>query len=154
MVTSEMRSPPAAGSSTNGDKLSEKIHHLRTEVSPHLADLWGNALEAASAQFSIWGMKAGRAVTAAAIGMMLGIAALALLVYGFVLLDSCIAYALENPERPWLSPLIRGAVYFGLPALGLIMAWHKGVGYGTAEKEQAQRKEDQKSMNRMEGARV
>jgi len=97
-----------------GDAFSDSLKQLRI---------------AADAQVNIWTMKVSRAIFVTALGIpMLG-AFLALMVFGFVLLNQAFALSLETTDMPpWYSPLIRGAIYFGIPAIALAIVWWNSAG--------------------------
>jgi len=136
MVTTEIH----AAKTVHGETLSKRMTHLKSELTPQLANVWDSALEAASAQMAIWAMKAGRLAITLCLGSVALLGALALFVYGFILLDKCLDYALAYPDMPWLSPLVRGGVYFGIPATAMLYAWHTGVGYGQVDREETEKK--------------
>jgi hypothetical protein len=116
--------------------ISSRISDARSELRPQLKDAWSGAMQAAEAQTAIWGMKAGRAAVMGVFGLAaLGILT-ALMVCGFVLLDDAIDYALTRPDMPWLSPVVRGGVYFLIPLIAFVTVWHMAVGWGSAENEE------------------
>jgi hypothetical protein len=79
---------------------------------------------AADAQIKIWELKILRMIVIGAVLLPLFLAAVALLVYGFVLLDRSVAYALSDPQYPiWLSSAARGALYMGIPLIAVIKVW-------------------------------
>jgi len=135
MIETEMRprvipieKPPVAAPEISTGPLGEEV-----------TAVWRNALEAADAQAGIVTLKTTRMVALAFFGLLGSLAMAALLVYGFALLDWCFARALSQPGMPdWLAPLVRGALYFGLPMIGLLVAWHKMVGYGKSESKTVQ----------------
>lgn len=110
----------------------------KTELTADAALIWQSMLDVAGAQLEIWGLKIGKASTLACLGMTAMAALLGLGVYGFILLDRAFGIGLANTDMPaWFSPLVRGALYFGLPLGLLALGWHTMVGYGTAEKDHA-----------------
>jgi hypothetical protein len=99
-----------------------------------LSESWDHLRIATDAQINIWSMKVSRAVFMAILAVpALGVF-LALMIYGFILLNQAFALALEAADMPpWYSPLVRGAIYFGVPAVGLAIVWWNSAG-GTAHK--------------------
>jgi hypothetical protein len=105
-------------------------------LSGGVKELVDSARELGAAQWAIWSLKATRIAVAAGIGLVSMVLLVLLMAYGFTLLDAALDWQLSQLGiAPWFSPLVRGAVYFGVPLLGLVVAWHTLVGYGTAEKE-------------------
>ncbi len=99
-------------------------------------ELVGSLREAADAQAAIWSLKGARLAALIGFGLVGAVLLLALTMYGFSLLDGVLDYALSTLDMPgWYSPLVRGAVYFGLPVIGMAICWHVMVGYGTPEED-------------------
>ena len=111
--------------------IGERYEKVKTELAPRWSEFWTSAIDAAGAECTIVALKAARAMVAGALGVMALIALLALGVYGFVLLDSCFDFSLHAEGMPvWLSPLVRGVLYFGLMAgvFGGVWAYLFGTG--------------------------
>lgn len=101
---------------------TSRIENVKRELAPRWAEFWEGAVEAAGAEMSIVAMKAARVAVTAVAGMAACVAVFALFIYGFVLLDRCLDYALSGPGWPaWFSPLLRGGVYFGIPLIGFLV---------------------------------
>ena len=113
------------------------LEAVKAEVGGHLSEAWSGALEVADAQVSIWSLKAVRLAMLACLGSAALSVLLALGIYGFILLDWSLSYALETYGIPWLSPVVRGGVYFLLPATLVLMVWHTTVGYGTTDEKES-----------------
>jgi len=97
--------------------IGERYEKVKNELAPRWSEFWSSAIEAAGAECNIVALKAARAMVAGALGVMALLGLLALGVYGFTLLDACFDFALRGPGMPiWLSPLVRGLLYFGLMA--------------------------------------
>ena len=127
---------PGITTAADHKSISSRISEARSELRPQLQDAWSGAMQVADAQMTIWGMKAGRAAVMGAFGLMaLGIL-IALMISGFVLLDDALDYALTRPDMPWLSPVVRGGVYFLIPLIAFLVVWHMAVGWGRAEEEE------------------
>jgi hypothetical protein len=115
--------------------LNERVSSLKSELRPVVNEITSGASEYMDAQLTIWGMKAGRFAVMGVFGLV-GLAAMsALAVYGFILLNALVDWALQQTGIPWLSPLVRGALYFGVPMAILFMVWHTSVGYGSSDKK-------------------
>jgi hypothetical protein len=98
-----------------------------------------SAKELADAQVGIWSMKATRMAVMAGFGVLGLILTVALVMYGFTLLDAALATALATLDMPlWFSPLVRGAVYFGLPLIAMLLCWHTMVGFGNPADAEAE----------------
>src|SRR5579862_4574761 len=68
---------------------------LRT-IAEQLSEAWSNIAIVADAQINIWTMKFVRVIVLAALALPMLVAAVALIVYGFILLDGAFAYALVS----------------------------------------------------------
>ena len=111
--------------------VSARIEHLKNELTPRWNEFWTSAIDAAGAEMSVVALKAARALIVGALGVVSMMALLALGIYGFTLLDACFDFALQGPGLPvWLSPLVRGLLYFGLMAgvFGCIWGFLFGAG--------------------------
>jgi hypothetical protein len=114
------------------EKMGERIENLKNELAPRWSEFWTSSIDAAGAECSIVALKAARTMVAAALGILALLGLIALGVYGFILLDACFDYALHGPNIPiWVSPLVRGVLYFGLMAGAFGMTW--GYLFGTGE---------------------
>jgi hypothetical protein len=122
-------------------------------IAAHLSEAWSNMAVVADAQINIWTMKVVLALVLGALALPLLAACVALLVYGFILLDGAFAYALSVNLPPWASPLIRGGIYFGIPMIALGFAVYSLVGTSdandTAEAQEAQQKTEEASHARL-----
>jgi hypothetical protein len=99
-----------------------------------VADVADAAKEVAAAQMDIWSLKGQRLGAIIGFGIVGMVLTIALVIYGFGLLDRALALALAGTTLPnWASPLIRGALYFGVPVAGMVACWHSLVGWGSAE---------------------
>lgn len=127
-----MISTPASRTKTIPGKTPSHLPEVKPTLN-HAGETLSDSLQqlriAADAQINIWTMKIGRTIFVAVLAIpMLG-AFLALMVYGFVLLNQAFALALEVSDMPpWYSPLIRGAIYFGIPAIALAFIWWNTAG--------------------------
>lgn len=102
-------------------------------VTDHAADAWSNMAVVVDSQINIWTMKLTRMLLLVALAIPLFTALIALMVYGFVLLNQAFAIYLEWPDYPhWFSPLVRGAIYFGIPFIGALVTWFTMIGLGTS----------------------
>jgi hypothetical protein len=87
--------------------------------------------ELVEAQAGIWSMKTVRIAAMAGFGIVGLILTVALVMYGFTLLDAALAMGLARLDMPaWFSPLVRGALYFGVPVIAMLICWHTMVGFG------------------------
>lgn len=112
-------------------------------ITQGLSSVTDSVFEMASAQCEIWSMKSMRLAALAAFGVVGGILMIALVMYGFTLLDASLALGLANTTLPaWASPLIRGGIYCGIPLIGMLVAWHAFVGWGNPEKDEAEAKRE------------
>ena len=126
------------------EKMGERIEHLKNELAPRWSEFWTSAIDAAGAECSVVALKAARAMVAAALGVLALLGLVALGVYGFVLLDACFDYALHGPNIPiWVSPLVRGVLYFGLMAgvFGATWGYLFGTGESSSSVKEAEAKE-------------
>lgn len=92
-------------------------------VAERLGAMVESASTAAEAQFALFRLAIVKIVmaTVLAIPMLLALAALG--VYGFILLDRAADVALSRPDMAaWISPAVRGGVYFLLMASVLFPA--------------------------------
>ena len=111
-----------------------------TVAGPDLRAIWANAMEVLNAQCSIWALRTTRVAVLAGFGLLALAGLLVFLICGLVLLDHAFALLLSGPGIPvWVSPLVRGGLYFSVPAVLLFLAWHAAVGYGQVEKKEGER---------------
>ena len=111
------------------------IADVTESIASRATAVWRSAMEVADAQISIWSLQAVRVAVLAAFGVVSSIAGVGLVIYGFFLLDYCLAFALSQPPLPiWVAPLVRGFLYCGLPMIGFLVAWSKLVGFTTLKK--------------------
>lgn len=86
------------------------------------------------AQLSIWKMMVIRMAVAAVLGIPMLLGMFILLFYGFVLLDRAFGIALDLLNvAPWMSPLVRGGLYFLIPLMLFWTVWGKAVSCDTTE---------------------
>ena len=122
VVTETPAVPPVTAADANSTGWARQIADNASEA-------WSNMAMAADAQINIWSMKLVRMLVLAALGIPMLIAAVALIVYGFVLLDRAFDIALQWPDFPhWVSPVVRGGIYFGLPMIALAVVWFTTIG--------------------------
>lgn len=120
-VTSGIEEPKVAGTPA-------EISRAR-QITDNLADAWANGAAVVDAQVSIWSMKFLRVLVLGALALPLSFCGIALFVYGFVLLDRSADIALSAPGfAPWLSTLVRGGLFFGVPFIGLLIVLFTTVG--------------------------
>ncbi|HEY3322290.1 MAG TPA: hypothetical protein VGP72_17640 [Planctomycetota bacterium] len=131
MAATETAEKPQAQEEQAG--IGSRIERLQHELGTAATNIYSGALEALNAQVSIALMKVTRAAVLAGVGLVGLLALAALAVYGFILLDAVIAYAIDLSGLPWLSPLIRGFLYFGIPMITVFVVWHTQIGYGGAD---------------------
>jgi hypothetical protein len=128
--TSTVRPPHTAVNKTSAAEIP-----MLERVSDSLSDSWNHLRIAVDAQVNIWTMKLSRAIFVAALAIPALGAMLALMIYGFVLLNQAFALALETGDMPpWYSPLIRGVIYFGIPSFTMAVVWWNSAG-GTAHSQ-------------------
>ena len=107
-----------------------RIQNLKNELAPRWGEFWEGLFDAAGAELSIVALKAGRIAALTLLGIAAAAAGAALGVYGFILLDRVFAYALSQPDMPaWLSPLVRGVLYFGIALFGIFSVWGTTVSH-------------------------
>ena len=115
---------------TKSPGASSRIQNLKNDLAPRWGEFWDGAIDAAGAELAIVALKAGRIAALTFLGIAAAAAGAALGVYGFILLDRCFAYALSQPEFPvWVSPLVRGALYFGFALAGIASVWGTTVSH-------------------------
>lgn len=89
-----------------------------------LSDLFVQSFAFTEAQLSIWKIKLLQGFVMLILLLPLVVFATALLVYGFYLLDKSIDILLVSTQMAtWFSPMVRGAVYFGIPGCILMRLW-------------------------------
>ncbi len=126
-MIAEIKPAPAKSVTTGA---SSRIQHLKSEIAPRWGEFWDGAIDAVGAELAIVALKAGRIAALTFLGIAAAAAGAALGVYGFILLDHCLASALSPPNFPvWLSPLVRGALYFGVALTGIFAVWGTTVSH-------------------------
>jgi hypothetical protein len=92
---------------------------------------------ALEAQLAVWKYSILQIVILIAISVPLSVCGFLLIIHGFLLLDSVLDIALSQLRiATWFSPLVRGAVYFGFPALSALI-----VGIGALPKTKKKKKD-------------
>lgn len=115
---------------------SNRIQELKNELAPRWGEFWSAAVDAAGAELAIAALKALRLMALACLSMTVVSALGALAVYGFILLDAGFNGALQGLAlQPWLSPLLRGGLYFGLAIGVTAAAWGYLFGTGGEDME-------------------
>jgi|GEM_PF-2928136 len=104
-------------------------------LKPQLMEIWSGAKDLAGAEGRIVAMKATRFAVIGVFGMVALPVFVALVIYGFTLLDAAARIALERTGIDWLAPLVRGSIYCGVPMILFLVTWHLMVGWGTSPKE-------------------
>lgn len=123
-------SAPAFAVKSNTD---EKPFNLK----PQLMEIWSGAKDLAGTEGRIVAMKATRFAVIGVFGMVALPVFVALVIYGFTLLDAAARIGLERTGIDWLAPLVRGSIYCGVPIILFLVTWHLMVGWGTAPKEKS-----------------
>jgi hypothetical protein len=104
----------AATDSAINDPRTTEIEKRR----PQLAGFLKHSADAAEAQLAMWKLEMAITLLRAVIAVIAGLVLLALGIYGFVLLDDAANVAIAtHAAEPWVSPLVRGALYFLFPAV-------------------------------------
>lgn len=94
---------------------------LQHGLSDRVISLFQHASAIAEAEFAILGLSVVKILVLAVLSIPITLALTALGIYGFVLLDRAADIALTRPEfSMWLSPVVRGGVYFGLMCIGIL----------------------------------
>ncbi len=127
MLDTETSIPRTAPARSVPEKLPDPT--WARHITDNVTDGWANMMTIVDAQVSIWSMKFLRVLILAALAVPLGLAGVALVIYGFTLLDRCLDIVLSAPGyAPWLSSLVRGGLYFGVPFTGLLITLFVAVG--------------------------
>ena len=136
MLDTETSIPKTAPTRNTSEKLPDST--WARNISDNVADGWANVLTMVDAQVTIWSMKFLRVLILAVLAVPLGIAGVALVIYGFTLLDRTLDIVLSAPGyAPWLSTLVRGGMYFGIPFTGLLITLFVAVGGASESDDQA-----------------
>jgi len=104
-------------------ELHSDVKTLKTDPAVNYGGILQNSAEVADAQLAIWKLQLTLGMLKIVAGAIGGVLLLALGIYGFTLLDHAADVTLlRHPEGVWLSPVVRGGLYFivALATLGPI----------------------------------
>lgn len=103
--------------------LNSTAQTVQSDTAATFGGILQTSAEVADAQLAIWKLQLTLGLLKAVAGAVGGVLVLALGIYGFTLLDHAADVTLlRHPEGMWLSPVVRGGVYFliSLAVLGPI----------------------------------